>query len=179
MNLIQEFEKIVDSYTTKLYARAKYLINNEEDAEDLVQDVFLAAFKQYDTYQQKSTLTTWLMSILNNKVADYYRKKYKQVQEINIEHYFNKDGTWKEKQIVWEEDSEVLLDNKEFKNVFDQCIDKLPSKWNMPFKMYYLENKKTELVCQEFQISTTNLWKILQRGRLQLKECLEKNWFRL
>lgn len=179
MNLIQEFEKIVDNYTTKLYTRAKYLINNEEDAEDLVQDVFLAAFKQYDKYKQKSTLTTWLMAILNNKVADYYRKKYKQVQEINIERYFNKDGTWKEKQIIWEEDTEILLDNKEFKTVLDNCIDKLPSKWNMPFKMYYLENKKTELVCQEFHISTTNLWKILQRSRLQLKECLEKNWFRL
>jgi len=43
---------------------------------------------------------------------------------------------------------------------------------------YYLQEKKAATVCQEMGINTTNLWKILQRSRMQLRVCLENNWFK-
>lgn len=174
------FKDVVDNYTEVLYKRASYLLNHNEDVEDIVQEVFLAALQNFNNYQGKSNIKTWLMAILKNKVADYYRKKYKTIKEINLDHYFDADGTWKKEQKTdpWQDASEDLLDNKEFKDIFENCLDRLPSKWNLPFKMYYLEEKKTEIICQEFNISTTNMWKVLQRGRLHLKECLDRNWFK-
>jgi RNA polymerase sigma factor (sigma-70 family) len=59
----------------------------------------------------------------------------------------------------------------------EDCIEELPSRWKIPLKMYYLEEKKSSEVSQELNVSTTNLWKILQRSRLQLRECLDFNWF--
>ena len=172
MEKLEFFKDIVDQYTSPLYKRANYLLSNSEDAEDLVQEVMLIAYETYDNYQGASHIKTWLMGILKNKVADYYRKKYKQLNQISLDHYFESDGAWKKDQTLqeWNTADTALLDDLEFKKIFDDCIDKLPPKWNIPFKMYYLDEKKTDLLSQELGLSATNIWKILQRGRLQLKE---------
>ena len=62
-------------------------------------------------------------------------------------------------------------------NTLDNCIDHLPSQWKVTVKLYYMEEKKANEVCQELNIATTNLWKILQRSRMQLRKCIEVNWF--
>lgn len=171
--------EIVDNYTTILYKRALYLINHKEDAEDIVQDVIVAAFKSIDQFKENSNLRTWLFGILNHKVADYYRNKYKNSNPISLDRYFNNDGSWKDEHFFkdWNVTDDSLFEDPTFKNIFDNCIEKLPPKWNIPFKLYYLENKNTDFLCQELGLSTTNIWKILQRSRLQLKDCLEINWF--
>ncbi|MCI0921699.1 sigma-70 family RNA polymerase sigma factor [Sphingobacterium rhinopitheci] len=173
------FKDIVNQYTAILYNRANYLLQDSDEAEDIVQDVFLSAYQGFDNYQGRSNTKTWLMGILKNKVADYYRKKYKQGTSISLSHFFDEDGTWKQDHALkeWRDDEKSLFDDLDFKRIFDHCIDRLPAKWSIPFKMYYLDNKKTDLLSQELGLSTTNIWKILQRGRLQLKECLEQNWF--
>lgn len=173
------FSTIVNQYTLPLYKRANYLLSNAEDAEDIVQEVFLNAFKSYNNFKGTSSIQTWLTGILHHKISDYYRKKYKNVTHISLDHYFDEDGSWKLEQTLadWSDKDASLLNDLDFKKVFDDCMDKLPVKWSMPFKMYYLENKKTDVLSQEFGLSTTNIWKILQRGRLNLKECLEVNWF--
>lgn len=179
MNKSDLFKDIIKNYTTLLFKRANYLLSNTEDAEDLVQEVFIVAYNSYESFQEKSNIKTWLFGILNHKVADYYRKKYKNFTSISLDHYFDEEGSWKKEQFLkdWNNDEVSLLNDDEFKSVFDQCIDKLPEKWKIPVKLYYLEGKKTDFVSQELNITATNLWKILQRGRLQLKDCLDKNWF--
>jgi RNA polymerase sigma-70 factor (TIGR02943 family) len=173
------FKNIIDQFTTPLFNRAKYLISNTEDAEDLVQEVFIIAYNSYEKFEGKSNIKSWLLGILNHKVADYYRKKYKNFTSISLDHYFDEEGSWKKDQILkdWDDDEISLMSDPDFRPIFDDCIDKLPEKWKIPFKMYYLEEKKTEFVSQEIGITATNIWKILQRGRLQLKDCLELNWF--
>jgi len=179
MEKIELFKDIVNRYTSLLYTRANYLLSNVEDAEDIVQDTFISAYESYDKYKGESTIKTWLTGILKNKVADYYRKKYKSVTKISLDHYFDEYGAWKKEHAIeeWSDTEVSIFNDQEFKNIFDTCIDKLPPKWSIPFKMYYLEEKKTDLLSQELGLAATNIWKILQRGRLQLKECLEINWF--
>lgn len=179
MDKSELFKDIIKNYTSLLFNRASYLLSNTEDAEDLVQEVFIVAYNSFETFAENSSIKTWLFGILNHKVADYYRKKYKNNTSISLDHYFDEEGSWKKDQILkdWNDDEVSLLNDAEFKLIFDKCIDKLPDKWKIPFKLYYLEGKKTEFVSQELAITATNLWKILQRGRLQLKDCLDRNWF--
>ena len=61
--------------------------------------------------------------------------------------------------------------------MIDLCIDYLPEKYAMIFKMRTLQNIKTEEICKELDISASNLWVIIHRARMQLRECLEENWF--
>jgi RNA polymerase sigma-70 factor (ECF subfamily) len=76
MELIKEnsksvLEQWVNQFSDELYSWA--FLNFLKSAEDLVQDTFLAAFHKIDSFEGKSQPKTWLFSILNNKVIDYYR----------------------------------------------------------------------------------------------------------
>ena len=64
----------VDNYTDILFSFAFYKTGNREEAEDLVQDTFLSAYKSRETYNGSASEKTWLMAILKNKIIDFYRK---------------------------------------------------------------------------------------------------------
>lgn len=171
----------VEQYSGPLLKRAVYLLSDKAEAEDMMQDVFIAAFSSYDSFEGKSQPLTWLTAILNRKAADFYRKKYKTEPEIKLDHFFDETGSWKSNDVLndWNvsEKETELLDNPDFNKTLENCIEDLPSRWKIPLKMYYLQEKKAAQVSQELQITATNLWKILQRSRMQLRECLDVNWF--
>lgn len=170
-----QIEQWIDLHSPGLLNRAIYLLSDEEEAKDIVQDVFLAAYAAYDSYKGNSSAKTWLHALLKNKVADYYRKKYKAPSNISIESYFDEAGNWRNGDSLlgaWDEAS-VTGNYSEFEHLLENCIENLSPKWKIPIKLYYLQEKKSAIICQEVGITTTNLWKILQRGRLQVRECLE------
>lgn len=175
----EDIETWIETYSLPLLSRTIYLVTDAQDAKDIVQDTFIVAFESYENFKKESNPKTWLMSILKNKVADFYRKKHRGIGQIRLDYFFDEAGSWRQDDVLndWIEKETSLLNDVEFWDVLGNCFDNLPLKWRIPIKLYYLEEKKTNLVCEEIGISSTNLWKILQRGRLQLRECLEKNWF--
>ncbi len=65
----------LSNYGDYLFSVAMLKTNNREVAEDLIQESFLSAYKSRDLFRGDSSEKTWLISILNNKIIDYYRKK--------------------------------------------------------------------------------------------------------
>lgn len=175
-----EIEQWIADYGQKLFEQALYLLSNREDAEDIVQDVFVSAFSQGDTFKGNSSRLTWLLGILRHKVADHYKRKYKTQASIRFERYFDADDFWKDPDGVlsqWDTDESHLLDDESFVDHLQACLEALPERWLVLVKLTYLAQQKSKKICQETGISTTNYWKILQRSRLQLRECLQKTWF--
>lgn len=192
MDLIKEdsksiLEQWVNQFSDELYSWAFFKTSSKEVAEDLVQDTFMAAFHKIDTFQGKSQPKTWLFSILNNKVIDYYRlsarttkKNFNLTENSGYElsdGLFNSYGCWKSNDInaAWDQDQE-LLDNPEFNSIMENCMDDLPQKWKLAVTSKYLSDKKTETICQELEITTSNYWQIAHRSKLLLKKCLELKW---
>ncbi|ATA74217.1 MULTISPECIES: RNA polymerase sigma factor [Capnocytophaga] len=175
----QQITLWIEMYSESLLNRALYLVSDKEDAADIVQEVFLVAYTSFESFQEKSSPLTWLYNILRNKTADFYRNKYKNPVSTSLSDFFDEDGIWTDQSVLnfWQEISENSSEKEDFSRALDECIEKLPQRWRFLVKLYYLEEKKTEVVCQEMEISTTNMWKILQRSRLQLRKCLEINWF--
>jgi RNA polymerase sigma-70 factor (ECF subfamily) len=170
-----QIEQWISLYTTELLNRAIYLVSDTEEAKDLVQDVFLAAYSGYHSFKGNSSAKTWLYTILKNKVADFYRKKYKNPLKISLDSFFDAAGNWKDSNNLlqaWDE-AAITGNYAAFDRILEYCIEKLEPKWRIPIKLYYLQEKKAPEVCQEIGITTTNLWKILQRARLQIRACLE------
>jgi RNA polymerase sigma-70 factor (TIGR02943 family) len=184
-------ESFVRLHTDSLYSWAFFKTSSKETAEDLVQETFLTAHQQFEKFRGDSSPKTWLLAILNNKINAYYRKKYLQF-DINQEHetatndlrifhqMFDENDRWtdNEKPISWNTDEDHLLDNKEFNTVLTSCLEKLPDNWRSAVNLKYIEQKKGELICQELDIAPTNFWQILHRAKLQLRKCLEINWFK-
>lgn len=180
-------EHWVSQFSDDLYCWAFYKTSSKETAEDLVQETFLSAFHKIDSFQGKSQPKTWLFSILNNKVIDYYRKSAKTTKQTFSltensgfelsEGLFNTYGCWKSDDVkaIWDQEEE-LLDNPEFNAVMQQCMEDLPQKWKLALTSKYLSGKDTTEICQELEITPSNYWQIVHRSKLLLRKCLELKW---
>lgn len=182
----------VSLYSDDLYRWAFHKTSDKETAEDLVQETYLAAFKAFDKFQGKSLPKTWLFSIMNNKIMDYHRKRFKSTtynesqlsgkQEKGdvFENLFDDSGTWNSdvRPNDWQDLEVHLLDNIEFKTVLTGCIKKLPKNWDSAIQFKYLKEQNAKEICKELGITSSNYWQILHRAKLQLRMCLEKNWFK-
>jgi len=172
----------VNQFTEDLYKWAYRKTSSAETANDLVQDTFLAAAEKIDTFKGDSSAKTWLFSILNHKIIDFYRKKVKQPSGFvsdDFAAFFDHDGDWlnKSKPHEWQQEDENLLDDENFRKVLKKCLDALPDNWNTCVKLKYLSEKNGDEICQELGITATNFWQIVHRAKLQLRNCVENNWF--
>ncbi|MDY0781265.1 sigma-70 family RNA polymerase sigma factor [Tenacibaculum sp. IB213877] len=173
----------IDNYADYLFNYAIARVNNYDIAKDLVQDTFFAGLKSAKNFEGKSTERTWLISILKRKIIDYYRKinSAKGKAEVRMSFYDNGDneGSWIEERVPqsWDAEAEKDIENDELKAQIDKCIDKLPEKHAMVFRMKTIQEFETEDICKELGITPSNLWVIIHRARTQLRECLEQNWF--
>jgi RNA polymerase sigma-70 factor (ECF subfamily) len=173
----------VELYSDTMYSWAYHKTSSKETAEDLVQETFMAVIQSINKFEGKSNPKTWLFSILNNKINDYYRSSFRKpmVNDSNIiERVFDTDGQWKteERPHLWAEETEHLLDNNEFQDTLGSCMKKLPDNWYAAIHLKYHEDKDSRIICQELQITPTNFWQILHRAKLQLRKCLELYWFK-
>jgi RNA polymerase sigma-70 factor (TIGR02943 family) len=176
-------ESLVYKHTKELYNWAFYKTSRAEIAEDLVQETFLAATEKLSSFKEQSSPKTWLFSILNNKIIDFYRKKINQDQSLDdkgLSAHFNEYLDWRvsKKPQSWKENEKHLLDDNEFQETLKKCLDLLPDKWNTCVKLKYLSEKNGEEICQEVGISTTNFWQIVHRAKLKLRDCIETNWLK-
>jgi len=192
MNTSGEFlqpENWVKTYSDYLYSLALIKVNNKETAEDLVQETFLSAFKAKGSFKNESSEKTWLTAILKNKIIDYYRKKdvlkdvtsYISDTETNFdEHFFNKsDGHWlpEPAPLAWKELADAKVNQNEFDSIIQYCIQKMPTKLAPVFIAKFLDDSDAEIICKEFNITSSNYWVIIHRAKVLIRSCLEKNWF--
>jgi len=174
----------VDLYGNYLYNYAISRVYNQEIAEDLVQETFLSAVKAIERFEGRSTVKTWLTSILKRKIIDYYRKNARNKEDalLDNDQFFQSEGIlkghWEDSELPnkWEIDSE-LSQNNEFHQVLKECLSHLPTKMAATFTMKEVEGYSTEETCKELDISPSNLWVMIHRAKLKLRKCIEKKWF--
>jgi RNA polymerase sigma-70 factor (TIGR02943 family) len=175
--------KWIDKYADYLFNYAVVRVNNSDLAKDLVQETFFAGLKSAKNFQGKSTERTWLISILKRKVIDHYRKinSKKGQAEVRMNFYADgeNEGNWLEERVPqsWDNASEKTIENEELRSQIDICIDNLPEKYAMVFRMKTIQEFETEEICKELDITSSNLWVIIHRARTQLRKCMEDNWF--
>ncbi len=180
----------VDAYADELFRFTFSKINNREQAEDIVQETFFSALKNLDSFRRDCTEKTWLYNILRNKITDYYRKNTRTVLEgdstnkIDDEHFyqrfFRSDGMyighWKAESSPqeWDIPADQELLSKEFMAFLEDCLSYLPDKQAEVFRLKNMEDFSSDEICKELSVSASNLWVLVHRAKLQLRECLEK-----
>lgn len=178
-------ENWIENYSDQLYAFAlKRLNNNATQAEDIVQDVFLSAWKNRNSYNGTASEKTWLFTICKNKIIDFYRK-HANSQLISLndgkedDTYFTSNGQiqqdYKSFQ-QWTIKNDDSLVNKEFYTVLSNCKSKLKKMQEQIFTLKYLEDVDAAEICQLLGITNKNYWVLMHRAKMQLRVCIEKNW---
>ncbi|XVJ71466.1 MAG: sigma-70 family RNA polymerase sigma factor [Rhizobacter sp.] len=162
---------------------ARSQLRNEVWAEDAVSETMLAAVSKSDAFAGRSQLKSWLVGILKYKVIDQLRRHTKEACVLSVddsedleELLFQDDGHWREMPADWG-CGMVLLEKRQFIEVLERCQELLPPVQARVFLMRHWLELDAEEICKELMITSTNLWVLLHRARLRLRECLENNWF--
>jgi len=176
--------KWIDLYADYLFNYAVTRVDSQDLAKDLVQETFFSGLKGKDNFRGQASERTWLISILKRKIIDHYRKinSVKGKKEVRVNFYADGDkkGSWIEECVpqTWGNEAEKNIENEELKKALDFCIQNLPEKYRIVFLLKSVKNYESDEICNELGISSSNLWVIIHRARLQLRKCLEENWFK-
>ena len=176
-------EDWVETHGDYLFNFAVGQLRDASVAEDLVQDTFLAAFKARDRFSGQSSERTWLVGILRHKIWDHLRHTCRErAVRAGVPASCGDDGAW-EDAVRWlhdvAEESQSpsrRMELAEFRANLELALGHLPPRVAQVFQLYEVEGRPNSEVCQRINISESNLWVMLHRGRKQLRGHLTGWW---
>ncbi len=170
----EAFQKLYELYSSKVYNTIISYTKNEEDAEELLQDVFLTIYNSANTFKGESSMSTWIYRIAINKSLDFLRKK-NSVKRFGIFTSLYKKDTG---DIVHEsvdfDHPGVKLENKENGQLLFKAMDCLAENQKTAFILTQIEGLSQQEAADIMNTSRKAIESLLQRAKANLKKDLEK-----
>jgi RNA polymerase sigma-70 factor (ECF subfamily) len=180
-----DFAARCNSHRAYLMRVAVLQLRDHAVAEDVVQDTLLAAIQGASAFSGRASLKTWLTGILKHKIVDAIRRKTREPvsasfseesQLDDLDALFDDAGHWENPPADWG-DPEKALSQQQFFDVMQFCLERLPPNTARVFMMREVMELESAEICKELSITSTNLWVILYRARVALRQCLDEHWF--
>jgi RNA polymerase sigma-70 factor (ECF subfamily) len=162
--LVQKYEKTVFGFSFKV-------CRNQDDAEDTLQEAFLNILKSLQSFNFKSTFSTWVYRIVSNSCMMKFRKEKRDRWE-SFEQMDKPEERIKETYSKWPETPVEEVLSHELKQEMDQAVLDLPPIYRLVFVLKDLEGLKIEEVAQSLDITITAAKARLRRARLFLRDRL-------
>ncbi len=173
----------VEVHADYLFNFALGQVRDPDLAKDLVQDTFLVAVKAPANFRGKSSERTWLTGILRHKICDHLRKACRE-RAARVEPMPGSDTADCENSVLWLHDIAAdcqspcrRMELGEFRDNLTFALGKLPPRIAQVFQLYEVEECSNREVCERLNITESNLWVMLHRGRKQLRDQLGGWWF--
>jgi RNA polymerase sigma-70 factor (ECF subfamily) len=160
-------------YAPQLYSAALRMTRNRADAEDLVQDTYLRAYRSFHTYTDGTNLRAWLFRILTNAFINRYRAKQRRVQEQDVDDvddlYLYKGVRNTDVLARSAEDSlfEVFTDDE-----VKDALEALPENFRMPVLLADVEGFSYKEIAEMLDIPIGTVMSRLHRGRKAMQKRL-------
>lgn len=169
-----EFARLVDAYYQVIYRLAVKILGNPQDAEDILQETFIKAFRYLPDFNGRSRLSTWLYRIATNEALMLIRRR--KPDAVSIDEPRNGDEQDQEPlQIVdWCCMPEQEMLSSESREYLDQAIESLPTSLRVVFVLRDIEGLSTLETGEVLNLSETAVKTRLSRARLRLREELTR-----
>lgn len=165
------FGELVRRYESKIYRLARRMTPSDQDAEDVVQEAFVKAYRSLGEFREKSKFSTWLYRIAVNLSLMKLRRK--RLEVISLDQKMSTDDG--EMVIEFEDQSPDPLRRlleKETATVLDRAIDSLSPSYRAVFVLRHVEGFSTEETARILKTSVAAVKSRLHRARLALQEKL-------
>jgi len=145
-------------------------------ADDIVQEAWIAAISALPNFEHRSSLKTWLVRITVNKAYSYIRQTRREVSldglsdaQDPLQHAFDDSNHWVSPWESWTDDSpDKLLEAHVLKECLERHLDNLPQGQRMVMTLTDFSGLSSEEVCNNLQISASNLRVLLHRARVTI-----------
>lgn len=173
----QAFEVLVQKYSRRLYAVSFRIVGNRQDAEDAVQETFLKVLKAIDSFQENSSLYTWMYRIVCNQSLMKMRKKGRR-EIVPIDPFMPRfeEGQHVEHIVDWSDSPELKLQSKELTEFFEQCVAELPDDYRVAYILKDIEKVSEEEVSEILGITKSAMKNRVHRARLAIRERISKRF---
>jgi len=162
----------VELHSAGVYRLALRLMGTEAEAEDVVQETFLSAFKAIESFEGRSNLSTWLYRIAHNAAMMRLRRSHPETISVDEADRSEEGWTTPRQLFDWCCLPESDFDTSETRQHLEQAIRDLPEKLKAVFVLRELEGQSTEEVAQALGLSIEAVKTRLHRARLWLRERL-------
>jgi len=167
------FEELVNRYERKIFRLGMNITQNREDAEDVMQDAFLKAFRNLDNFQGDSRFYTWLVRIAVNEALMKLRKRRPNQVSLDEPVKEGEDPVFREIE-DWGPSPEQRFAQTELNQILNQVIGELEPIFRVVFLLRDVEGLSTEESAQILGISVAAVKSRLLRARLRLRMKLNK-----
>lgn len=141
------FEQLVNQYSEQLYWQVRRIVLTHDDANDVLQNVFLKAWSKLDTFHQDSKISTWLYRIALNESLDFMRRKKTQMVSMD-----NEETTVGSRLLADE-----YFSGTEVEALLQEAIAQLPDVQRTVFNMRYFDDMKYSEISEILQTSEGSL----------------------
>lgn len=164
------FKLLMNKYQKPLYYHIVKMVKNNEQVEDIIQESFVKAFSNLNSYNTHYAFSTWLYRITTNHTIDYLRKKKLQTTSIN-EPIRVKDGEM-QFQIVGSAETDRKIIRKERKIIITEAIQNLPEKYREVIEMRHLEEMSYQEISEQLDLPLGTVKAHIFRAREMLYKAL-------
>lgn len=162
---IQSFQKLVETYSHKLYAAAYRILGDKEHAEDCIQEVFIKIYNKIDTFDEKSKFSTWLYSVTVNTAIDHHRKQVKHSRNDSEDfETFVADNSDNPEKSVW-------LDS--ISETTQHALMQLSEEVRLAFILRHHEERSIKEISQILEVNPNTVKNRIFRAVARLREILE------
>lgn len=165
-----EFARLVDTYSNQIYHLALKMLNDSQDAEDVLQETFIKALRSISTFEGRSSLSTWLYRIAVNESLMRLRKRRPDVISMDEERE-DPEGESEPVEVVdWCCLPEQELVSAETRRFLDQAAQRLSPALRAVFVLRDIEGLSVRETAESLGISEVAVKTRLLRARLRLRE---------
>jgi len=167
----QAFKRLVDEWQDMVYNTAVGIVQNEDDADDITQDVFIQVYQSVSSFKGESKFSTWLYRIVISKALDHVKKKKRKKRFGFVQSLF---GNAQEEEIHPEEFNHpgVLMENRERAAELFKAMEQLPDSQRIAFTLHKLEAQKHQDIAAIMNISLTAVESLIARAKGNLRKTL-------
>lgn len=165
------FARLVDQTSGHIYRVALQILGSEQDAEDVLQETYIKAYRALPGFEGRSSLTTWLYRIAVNEALMLVRKRSPQMVSVEEGSAADEEGNVGEMEIVdfcCLPEGEML--SSESRRFLDRAVKNLPANLRVVFVMRDMEGLSTQETAEALGLSENNVKIRLLRARLRLRQ---------
>lgn len=162
------FQRLVAAYSEKIYRLSLSILQHQEDAEDVTQDVFTTVYSSIAQFKQDAQLSTWMYRITVNKCQELIRRKSRK-KRFGFMTSLDQLESTKTSDFMH---PGVELENKERAAILFKAINRLPENQRLAFTMHKLEGIPYDEIAQILNVTLASIESLLYRAKQQLKQSL-------
>jgi len=161
------FDILIERYEQKIKRYCQRFLSKKEDVEDILQDIFIKVYRNIQSFNPEKRFSPWIYRIAHNALLNVLKKrKIKVLSFIDLDIFL--PHSLKENNSLEEE-----LDQKNFKEIINNYLEKLDPKYREPIYLFYFENLSYQEIADVLEIPVATVGVRIKRGKEKIKKFIE------